>query len=245
VRRAKSSRPPRAVGRTKVLTREEVLDTALALADGGELERLTMRRLAEELGVSAMSLYAHVDDKDDILDAVIDQRLRERGLPAPSGDWLAWMTDVAGRLRALLVDNPALLDRYCRRPVGVPAALDRMEASLEVLRQAGFAASDALTAFAAMHTYTIGFASLELARADSKATSSRAAIAPLRETSPGYWPAFLATLDSERFPILASTCPDLASFTGSEQFRAGLETLMAGLSARYIESGDATDPKQS
>ncbi len=240
-------RPPRAVGRAELLTRDEILGAAIEMADAGDLERLTMRLLAKKLQVSAMSLYAHVADKDEILDAIIDHRLRESGLPPLSGDWLGWMGDVADRLRGMLVANPALLDRYARRPVGVTAALDRMEASIAVLRRAGFSARDAIDTFAAVHTYTIGFAALEASRLGSFRATARSSASPLTEADPGYWPAFFASLDAQRFPNLVESCPDLAQFTGSAPFRVGLETLLGGLAARFVGlahdgSGSLTAP---
>ncbi|MGZ4173277.1 MAG: TetR/AcrR family transcriptional regulator, partial [Solirubrobacteraceae bacterium] len=54
------------------LNRERVLRAAIALADQGGFESLTMRRLATELGVEAMSLYNHVASKDDLLDGMVD-----------------------------------------------------------------------------------------------------------------------------------------------------------------------------
>ncbi len=236
---ARSRRPPRATGRAQVLSREEILAAAIAIADRGGLERLSMRHLADELHVSAMSLYAHVADKDEILDSIIERRLRESGLPERSSDWLGWTAEVADRLRKLLVDNPALLDRYCRRPVGVPAALDRMEASIAVLRRTGFSGPDAINTFAAVHTYTIGFAALESSRRgtalqESSDRSSRTRATPLQERSAGYWPAYFATLDPRRFPHLVELCPDLASFTSAAQFKVGIETLLAGLCARFV-----------
>jgi AcrR family transcriptional regulator len=233
--RLPAGRPPRAAGRTEVLSREEILDAALAIANRGELDRLSMRRLAEELHVSAMSLYAHVADKDDILDEIIENRLRGVGLPAKSAGWLDWMAEVAERLRLVLAREPALLDRYCRRPVGVPAAIERMEASLAVLRRAGFSGADAVETFAAVHTYTIGFAALELARQVNDGVPFVAHASPLHTETLGYWPGFFANLEPDDFPQLVELRPDLGAFTGTAQFTTGLESLLAGLAARFLE----------
>jgi AcrR family transcriptional regulator len=238
VHRLPAGRSPRAAGRTEVLSREEILAAAMAIADRGELDRLSMRRLAEELHVSAMSLYARVADKDDILDEIIEHRLRAVGLPAQSGDWLGWMSEVAERLRHILAREPALLDRYCRRPVGVAAAIERMEASLAVLRRVGFTGADAVETFAAVHTYTIGFAALESARRVNEGGSGRGAASPRPAGSASDWPAFFATLEPGRFPQLVELRPDLGAFTGTAQFKTGLETLLAGLAARFVGLSD-------
>ena len=233
-RPAPKTRAPRAVGRTKVLTRDEIIAAAVEIADRGDLRRLTMRHLADALQVRAMSLYARVADKDEILDGIIEHRLRASGLPEPGGHWFAWMCEVAERLRRMLVQEPALLDRYCRRPVGVPAALERMEASLAVLRNVGFTGPDAVEIFASVHTYTIGFAALESARHGSAGVPRGEETAPSPEGGTGYWPASFAALDPGRFPNLVELRPDLAAFTGAAQFRVGLETLLGGLAARVL-----------
>ena len=66
------------------LSRDRVLRAAVALADAGGLESLTMRRLGEDLGVEAMSLYKHVANKDDLLDGMVDLVFAEIELPAPA-----------------------------------------------------------------------------------------------------------------------------------------------------------------
>src|ERR671935_1779864 len=69
------------------LTRELVLETAIRLADEGGIESLTMRKLAGELGVEAMSLYNHVANKGDLVDAIVDVVLSEVELPPATQDW--------------------------------------------------------------------------------------------------------------------------------------------------------------
>src|SRR6266496_761519 len=69
------------------LSRERILRTALTVADGGGIESLTMRKLGQELGFEAMSLYNHVAGKNDVLDGVLDLVLDETEQPSPSGDW--------------------------------------------------------------------------------------------------------------------------------------------------------------
>ena len=124
-----------------------------------------MRRLAEELGVTPMSLYRYVESKDELLDVVVDALLEATRLPDElDNDWVAWLRESARRLRALLVASPVARDVFTRRPVTTPAALRRMEASLRVLTGDGFSAEAALRAYAAVHVYTIGFAALETAR---------------------------------------------------------------------------------
>lgn len=141
------------------------MEAALESVRGGQYEQMTIRSLAAGLGVAPMALYRHVRDKDDLLIEVTDRLLEETWRPrARPANWKSWVTDAAERLRRLLVTQPAALHVYLRQPVTTPAAIARMEATLEVLGRAGLAPDDASQAYAAIQTYTIGFAALEASR---------------------------------------------------------------------------------
>lgn len=147
------------------ISREQVVDAAARVIDQGRYEQLTIRGLAADLGVTPMALYRHVRGKDDLLDEVADRMLTRVWAPQTGrDDWRAWTTELAGRLRDLLVAHPAALHVYLRHPVTSPAAMARMEAMLEVLQAAGFDEGQAQRAYAAIQTYTIGFAALEASR---------------------------------------------------------------------------------
>jgi len=146
------------------------------------------------------------------------------------------MTAFAEQLHRVLVDRPELLDRYCRRPVGVKMALERMEAALAVLADAGFGDAAAVDVFATVHTVTLGFTALEVARRGAAGTTEaghgrRASIA-LDQRSPQYWPAYFATLPPDQFPHLARSRPDLAGFTSAARFSSVLSSLLDGISPR-------------
>jgi AcrR family transcriptional regulator len=132
---------------------------------GGGYEQMTIRSLAEEIGVSPMSLYRHVADKDDLLDEVVDTLLSEEWRPlAREDEWRAWIAEAADRLRRFLVSQPAALHVYLAHPVVSPSAVARMEAMMRVLGGAGLSEAAVQKAYAAIHTYTIGFAALEASR---------------------------------------------------------------------------------
>src|SRR3954465_10590401 len=99
-------RAPERTKRRTPLNRERVLRAALALADHGGYESLTMRNLAKELGVEAMSLYNHVANKDDLLDGMIDVVFGEIDAPAPGGDWKAELRKRAVSTRDTLRRHP-------------------------------------------------------------------------------------------------------------------------------------------
>src|SRR6187401_2799921 len=88
------------------LSRERVLQAAIRLADEGGIESLTMRKLARELGVEAMSLYNHVANKDEIIDGIIDLVASEADLPADATDWKAAMRQSAISMRDAFLRHP-------------------------------------------------------------------------------------------------------------------------------------------
>lgn len=158
-------RPGRRAPRGTV-SREDIIVAAVEVVRAGGYEQMTIRSLAAGLGVAPMSLYRHIRDKDDLLDEVVDRLLAPAWRPAAApGDWRAWVVEAADRLRDFLVTQPAALRVYLRHPVVSPAAVERMDAMMDVLRRAGVDEQTARRAYGAVHTYTIGFAALEASRA--------------------------------------------------------------------------------
>ena len=162
--RGKAKQTTRAAWGT--ISREQVVKAAMKAVRDGSYEQLTIRSLAAELGVAPMSLYRHVRDKDDLLDEVVGRLLTDAWRPdADERDWKAWVAEAADRFRQFLVTQPAALHVYLRHPVRSPAAVERMEAMTAVLRHAAGSEEAARRAYAAVHTYTLGFAALEASRA--------------------------------------------------------------------------------
>jgi len=159
------SRPPARRARWGTISREDIITAAMEIVAGGGYEEMTVRSLASGLGVAPMSLYRHIRDKDDLLNEVTDRLLARSWRPsAAEDDWQAWITEAASRLRELLVTQPAALHVYLSHPVISAAAVDRMNAMMEVLRRAGLDEAAARSSYGALHTYTIGFAAVEASR---------------------------------------------------------------------------------
>jgi AcrR family transcriptional regulator len=140
------------------LSRERVLKAAVALADSGGLEALTMRRLGEDLGVEAMSLYKHVANKDDLLDGMVDLVFAEIHLPEPDGEWRTAMRERAVSARAALVGHPWATPMMQSRTAPGPATLHHHDTVIGTLRAAGFSVDLAAHAFSALDAYIYGFA---------------------------------------------------------------------------------------
>jgi AcrR family transcriptional regulator len=139
-----------------------VLRAAIAQADAGGLEALTMRTLAESLEVAPMALYRHVASKDDLIDAMVDVVFAEIGPPSGGGDWKAAM-----RRRAISVRDALMRHRWAiglmesRRHPG-PANLRHHDAVIGRLRAAGFDMATTAHAYSALDAYIYGFALTKL-----------------------------------------------------------------------------------
>ena len=140
------------------LSRERVLAAAVVLADSGGLESLTMRRLGEELGVEAMSLYNHVANKDDLLDGMVDLVFAEIDLPGDGIGWRTAMRERAISARAALKRHPWATALMQSRTTPGQATLRHHDTVIGALRRAGFPVALTAHAFSAIDAYVYGFA---------------------------------------------------------------------------------------
>jgi AcrR family transcriptional regulator len=138
------------------LSKERVLQAAIVLADAGGIESLTMRKLAQALGVEAMSLYHYVAKKEDILDGIVDIVLREIEVPSKQADW-----KLAIRRSAISAHDVFLRHRWACSLIltmsGIsPARLRYMESLLATLREAGFSPDLTYHAYHALDSHIMG-----------------------------------------------------------------------------------------
>ena len=152
-RRRDPNRPKR-----ETLTRDRVLRAALALADERGIDTLSMRELGRHLGVDAMSLYNHVDNKDDLLDGILDLVVGEIELPAGDGDWSQAMRSRALSAHAAFARHPWASQLIDSRTSSGPERLRYLDWVIGTLRQAGFSVDQALHAYSALDSYVYGFA---------------------------------------------------------------------------------------
>ncbi len=144
------------------LSRARVLDAAVALADEHGIEAVSMRRLAKELGVEAMSLYNHVANKDEILDGIIDVVVREIELPSDEPDWKAALRRSAISTRDVLVRHRWASKLWMSRQGDGRARLVHGDWILRTLREAGLPKPVVYRAFHIFEAYFLGFISLQL-----------------------------------------------------------------------------------
>jgi len=149
------------VSRT-ALTPDRALDEAMTLADADGLSGLTMRKLARQLGVEAMSLYYHFPNKDALLDGMVDLVFAEVELPRPGEPWQPAMQRRAESLRAALLRHPWAVELLDSRKTPGAATLTHHEAIIRNLREANFSWSMTAHAFSLIDAYVFGFVIQEI-----------------------------------------------------------------------------------
>ena len=165
VRTRKWGKPNRVMGRAEPatepraqLSRERVLETAVAFADRHGFEALSMRKLGEELGTSAMALYYYVSNKERLLDGMIDIVFGEIEPPSTEGDWKAEMRKRALSTREALRRHPWAVGEMEGRTEHGPANLRLHNDVLGCLRAAGFSIQKTVRAYSVLDAYIYGFA---------------------------------------------------------------------------------------
>jgi AcrR family transcriptional regulator len=179
-----------------------------------------MPAVARHLGVGTMSLYRHVADKDDLVNAVAERVLS--GVAVPDGRPDDWEGRVVGYLRALreaAIAHPALSRILAERGLTVGPVFDQLEAIHAVLRNAGFSDLDAVRTFYALLTYVFGFVVWELPRVRQQPAESYAAA----------WDDAIDRLDAASHPNLHDLRRELTTTASPDQFEYGLEHLVRSL----------------
>ena len=204
------------------LSREHVVEAALALADGEGLEALTMQTLARRLECGVMSLYGHIDRKEDLLDAIAQRGLRDLRLARPLPPDVEGILGAWGRaLRQNLIEHPSLPMIFLARAVIGPGILRGLEALLVQLARAGMAPARGVHAVYAVLTYATGFVAWEIPRTRRQTEVAYAAS----------WRQEFAALPPADFPLVGDVLDELPKVAGEEQFELGLTALIAGLGA--------------
>ncbi len=140
------------------LSRERVLGAAVTVADAGGAGSLTIRSIAQELGVKPMSVYYHVANKDEILDGIVDFVFSQIELPSTTGDWRAEIERRAVSARQVLRKHSWAIALMESRTTPGPATLRHHDSVIATLRAAGFSRAMTAHAYALLDAYIYGFA---------------------------------------------------------------------------------------
>jgi AcrR family transcriptional regulator len=203
------------------LTRQRVLDAAIALADRDGVRSLSMRKLAQELGVEAMSLYHHVANKDAILDGIVDLVFGEIELPSGQADWKVAMRRRAISAREALLRHPWATGLMESRTTPGPATLRHHDAVLGILRSAGFPIELTAHAYSVLDSYIYGFA-LQEASLPFHTPEETAALAR----------SIMSEFPADEYPHLAELTVEHVLQPGYDygnEYLFGLELILDGL----------------
>jgi AcrR family transcriptional regulator len=234
------SRPERVAEPRPRLTKERVFRAAVELADRGGLEGLSMRKLAEELGVGVMSLYYYVPNKDELITGMVDIVFGEIELPSTDIDWKTAM-----RRRAISTRNALNRHRWAvglmeaHEKVPGPASIRLHDAVLGCLREAGFSIEMTIQAYSVQDAYIYGFALQEkTVPFESAEESAAVAQEQVREFESRAEQGQMAAL-AEEFPYLAEVVGGHVAEVGydfDEAFEYGLDLILDALEQRRDSS---------
>jgi TetR/AcrR family transcriptional regulator, tetracycline repressor protein len=208
------------VGRPQRLTRRQVLGAARRIAARDGVEKLTMRRLADALGVMPNALYTYFPDKAAILDGVLDDLLGDVSRPRRNQTWQEGLASLMSSYRRLLLAQPGLIALTVSRPMVGPHALRVREEMLTLLRRGKLGKADTVTAYFALFAYATGFVAFETARPPGRRDAEQRA-----QTHQLH-----ATLPQVAFPSTRALASRLAKRPGNAEFTRGLRRVIAGFS---------------
>lgn len=204
------------------LTRDDLVRAALELLDAAGMDGLTMRNLAQRLGVQAASLYNHIRDKRDVLTLVADAITGEVPSPDPTLDWRAALGQIAHDYRRVLLAHRDAASVLAVTPPLGPRRLRVMDDVLGVLRRAGLSDQDVGDAGWVFNTYVTGFVldeQTQIVTAEGEARSAEVA-------------NWFRQLPPEQFPNIVAMAEPLLDNASDRRFSFGLELLLDGLAAR-------------
>jgi len=207
------------------LSRDRILNTAIRLADAGGIDALSMRKLAEELGVKAMSLYNHVANKNDILFSIVDIVVSEIEVPDLSIDWKTAIRRRSLSAHEVLLRHPwAAMELMSRINVG-SAMLRYVDATLGCFREAGFSYEMADHAWNLIDSHIYGFTLQELNFPVEATEYSNAATKGL------------SLIPEDKYPYMNKLTHYVmdGSYDGLHEFEFGLELLLDGLD-RFLQN---------
>ena len=202
------------------LSRERVLRAAVELADESGIESLSMRKLGQELGVEAMSLYNHVANKDDLLNGIVELVASEIEEPPDEADWKAALRQTAISSHQVFLRHRWACSLMMRSGVS-PTRMRWAESVLRTLRESGFSADLTHHAYHALESHITGFTLWVV----SMPFETKEELVDLAE-------GFLREIPADEFPFMvehaeqhiAPSSPD-----GKTEFEFGLDLILDGL----------------
>ncbi|MEQ4305916.1 TetR/AcrR family transcriptional regulator [Plantactinospora sp. B6F1] len=220
-----------------------IVDTAIAEADRAGPAALSMRALAQTLGIGAASLYTYVPGKAELLELMVDRIAAGQPLPRADAGWRAGLGELAAADLAAFRAHPWLLQVATSRTVFGPHVITRYDAALALLDGYGLAAIEVASCVAAVESYTRGAAAavVEAEQAPRQTGSTddewwerRAPL--LAERMAGRFPRLDALGAAGAFAVSDSTLPYTLR-RALDRFDFGLDLVLDAIGARITAAG--------
>ena len=209
----------RPVGRPPRITREAIVEVAKQIVEREGVDRLTMRRIATEVGATPMALYHHVRDKDGLLILLMEDAAATIPRPRLPADPRGRVVALFRRLHETFASRPWIVDVLASDDLMHVEGLWYVEHILDALARAGLDAEQAVQAYRQLWTFTVGDIVIRRSAEHRRATSDR----------PNLRDRLLGGVDASTYPRLAEVGPCWASLTARDGYRDGLEALLTGI----------------
>jgi AcrR family transcriptional regulator len=198
-----------------------VLETALAVIDRDGPDLFSMRRIADELGMGAMTLYGYVRNKEELIEGLTGLAFAEpHREPSADASWEDRLRSDIGQLHGICRQHPNLVTLILNQTSASPGLFRLRERMLGTLLAAGFTEATALHALGVLTSYALGFG------------STQAGAAPID------LPERIRELPATDFPHLSAAADSYATHLSDQAFEYGLELLLSGLRADLLRSGE-------
>ncbi len=205
-------RPPKALAQ---LTRATIREAALTAIDHDGIAALSMRSVSRLLGVDAKSLYHHVTDKDDLLDAVAEHLLGQLRPPAPTGDLRTDLRALAYEFRRVTLAHPEAASLVLTRQMSTLAGLTPVDALLSILRQAGADPEQAVRLTRVLVAAVVGMLLREVSAGPT-----------FGSTDPADITARQSELEDSALPEVVACAPFLSQFDRDQEFASGVDLVV-------------------
>lgn len=215
------------------LSLDQIVQAGITLADSAGLEALSMRKLAQRLGVGAMSLYRYVPSKTELLNLMVDAVMGPdpQQKAASSAGWRRFLEATAWGDRELYLAHPWVLQANWTRPVIGPNSMAEMDLILTEIRHLPLADQQKMTVVTALDSFVAGAVRQELLWQSAAAESGM--------SDHEFWrhqvPTMELAMASGRFPTMAGLSEDTFDGGWEDTFAAGLELLLDGIETRISE----------
>jgi AcrR family transcriptional regulator len=212
------------------LSRGAIVAAAVSIADREGIEAVSIRRIATELDTRPMSLYSHIEHKDELIDLMIDEVMGETLLPGEvPDDWREALRQIARRTRAAARAHSWMIATAFRRPLLGPKSLRHVDQSLAAVSNLDLPFERKRAVLLSVDTYTLGYVRWEVLSPHAKCGGWGGDNLPSHEQIDAYLREQAA---SGEYPHLAAVAGgDLTLGLKAESFEVGLEWLLAGIAA--------------